>query len=59
MTPTDVLREEHRVILKALDLLAGAADRVEAGAVVAAAWWTGVVGWLRTFADRSHHAKEK
>ena len=59
MTPTEVLREEHRVILMALDVLARAADRVEAGAPVAGAWWTEVVRWLRAVADRSHHAQEE
>jgi hemerythrin-like domain-containing protein len=59
MTPTDLLREEHRVILKALDALERAAGRTAAGGSVADAWWTGVVAWLRVFADRNHHAKEE
>jgi len=59
MTPTDLLRDEHRLILKALDALERAADRAGADRPVADAWWTGAVAWLRTFADRSHHAKEE
>jgi hemerythrin-like domain-containing protein len=59
MTPTDLLREEHRVILGALDVLERAVDRAAAGRAVADAWWTGAVAWLRTFADRNHHAKEE
>jgi len=58
-TPTDVLREEHRVILKALDVLDGARERLSAGERVADAAWHGVLDWLRTFADARHHAKEE
>jgi hemerythrin-like domain-containing protein len=59
MTPTDLLRDEHRLILEALDVLERAADRMAAGGAVGDAWWTGVVAWLRTFADRNHHSKEE
>jgi hemerythrin-like domain-containing protein len=59
MTPTELLREEHRVILRALEMLERAATRAASGAAVDAVWWTGVVAWLRTFADRNHHAKEE
>jgi hemerythrin-like domain-containing protein len=55
MTPTDRLRDEHRVILGALDLL----ERAATGRRVPEAWWASVVAWLRAFADRSHHAKEE
>lgn len=54
-SPTDVLRDEHRVILSALDLLEAAASR----AAVPAGWWEDAIGWLRSFADRNHHAKEE
>jgi hemerythrin-like domain-containing protein len=59
MTPIDLLREEHRVILGALDALERAAERGAAGGPVADAWWSAVVTWLRAFADRNHHAKEE
>ena len=52
--PTDVLREEHRVILSALELLERAAGRD-----VLDRWWTEALAWLRAFADRNHHAKEE
>lgn len=59
MTPTDLLRDEHRVIFKGLDVLERAAARVTAGELVADGWWAAAVTWLRAFADRSHHAKEE
>jgi hemerythrin-like domain-containing protein len=59
MTSTDVLREEHRVILRALDLLEAAARRLAAGTPLPEGWWPEIIEWLRGFADRNHHAKEE
>lgn len=58
-SPTDVLREEHRVILRALAVLESAADRRPADGRVPDGWWERAVAWLREFADASHHAKEE
>jgi hemerythrin-like domain-containing protein len=58
-TPTDVLRAEHTLILRGLDLRAAAPGRVEGGAAPPDGWWEEVLGWLRAFADRNHHAKEE
>lgn len=58
-TPTEILREEHRVILRALAALEAAAARVAAGSAVPDGWWAEVIRWLRTFADKNHHAKEE
>lgn len=58
-TPTDVLRHEHEVILRALQLLERLGRRLEAGEAVDRA----ALAWLRdffsTFADRCHHGKEE
>jgi hemerythrin-like domain-containing protein len=59
VTPTQILREEHRVILRALVLLEVAAGRLEAGRALPAGWWERLLEWLRAFADRNHHAKEE
>lgn len=59
MTPTDILREEHRVILRALELLETAARRLDCGAPLPDGWLAQLVAWLRGFADRNHHAKEE
>ena len=58
-TPTDVLRDEHRVILRALDVLEAAAARLAGGRPLPDGWWPEIIAWLRTFADKNHHAKEE
>ena len=58
-TPTDVLRDEHRVILRALDVLEAAAARLAGGRLLPEGWWPEIIAWLRGFADRTHHAKEE
>ena len=58
-SPTDVLREEHRVILRALALLESAADRPGRPEALPDGWWERLIGWLRAFADLNHHAKEE
>jgi hemerythrin-like domain-containing protein len=57
-TPTDVLREEHRVILQALALLESAAGG-DPSATAPPGWWERALEWLRAFADRNHHDKEE
>jgi hemerythrin-like domain-containing protein len=57
--PTDTLREEHRVILRAIALLEVAAGRPTDGRPLPEGWWENLLDWLRNFADRNHHAKEE
>jgi hemerythrin-like domain-containing protein len=56
--PTDVLREEHRVILQGLALLESAAG-ADPPTAAPSAWWERALEWLRAFADRNHHDKEE
>jgi hemerythrin-like domain-containing protein len=58
-SPTDTLRAEHEVILRALDVLTAAAARQASGVPVPEAFWPEIVHWLRSFADVNHHAKEE
>ena len=58
-SPTQTLREEHRVILRAIVLLEVAAARLDDGRAVPDGWWEELLEWLRAFADRNHHAKEE
>jgi hemerythrin-like domain-containing protein len=59
MTPTEILREEHRVILAALDTLEMAADRLAAGRPAPEPWWEDMLAWLGAFVERTHHAREE
>ena len=56
---TDLLREEHRVIMRALDVLEVAAARLAGGRPLPEEWWPEIIAWLRSFADKNHHAKEE
>jgi hemerythrin-like domain-containing protein len=58
-SPTDRLRDEHRLILRALDLLEAAAGRAASTGSVPDAWWPELAGWVASFADRNHHGKEE
>ncbi|HEX6212534.1 MAG TPA: hemerythrin domain-containing protein [Methylomirabilota bacterium] len=56
---TDILRDEHQLILHALLNLEHAAVRLGAGGRLPEDLWTRTICWFRAFADRSHHAKEE
>ena len=56
MMPTERLEEEHQVILKMLEI--GRAMSEEIGGVDAETLGS-VIDFIRTFADRCHHAKEE
>ena len=58
-TPTDILRDEHILILRGLDALEAAAQCLQSGAPAREEWWTELLAWLRGFADQNHHAKEE
>jgi len=58
-TPTDILRAEHVLILQALETIESAARALDRAASIPDEWWTEMIGWLRGFADRNHHAKEE
>lgn len=56
---TEILRDEHGVILGVLRSLEHAAERLSGGDALPDGLWTGLIAWLRDFADRTHHAKEE
>lgn len=58
-TPTQGLMDDHVVIVRMLDVVEAAAERIAAGGGLPGGWWDEVIAWLRTFADRNHHAKEE
>ncbi|MBX3268811.1 MAG: hemerythrin domain-containing protein [Sandaracinaceae bacterium] len=59
MRPTERLMEEHRAILRALDVLERIADRYGDAPSAHAEDARAVVGFIRGFADELHHGKEE
>lgn len=57
--PTQVLKDEHTLILQALDALERKIAALEAGAAPDRAYFEKAVQFLRTFADQCHHGKEE
>jgi hemerythrin-like domain-containing protein len=53
------LGEEHQVILRVLEGVHGMAFNLEHGKPVQAEHLEGLLGFIGTFADRCHHAKEE
>jgi hemerythrin-like domain-containing protein len=56
---TDILRDEHQVILRVLLTLESAAEQLAAGGAMPEERWAGMIAWLRAYADGNHHAKEE
>ncbi len=56
---TSILRNEHELILKMLDVADTVAGRLDQGAAVTPDTLSGILEFLRLFADRSHHGKEE
>lgn len=59
MRPTDVLREEHRAIERALSALETVAQRVQNGEPMPIELIRDLLQFIRQFADQCHHCKEE
>jgi hemerythrin-like domain-containing protein len=59
MTPTEILKEEHRLILDVLNSLEEAADRLDSGGDVSPDFFLDAAEFVAEFADRCHHRKEE
>lgn len=59
MTATDILIEEHRIILRVLDCLEEAADRLDSGDKIDPEFFLDAAEFVAGFADRCHHGKEE
>lgn len=57
--PTQVLKDEHTLILEALDAIERKLSAVESGSAPDRAYFERAVQFLRTFADQCHHGKEE
>jgi hemerythrin-like domain-containing protein len=56
---TNVLRQEHEVILRVLDATESAATSLESGTTLPSEVLTTTVEFLKLYADRQHHGKEE
>jgi hemerythrin-like domain-containing protein len=57
--PTQILKDEHALILEALDAIERKVAALEAGAAPDRAYFEKAVQFLRSFADQCHHGKEE
>ncbi len=58
-TATNTLRDEHKAILKMLDVTEEVVRRIKGGDAVAPETISGLLEFFRVFADRCHHGKEE
>ena len=58
-SPTQILKDEHTLILEALDGLERKLTALEAGAAPDRTYFEKAVRFIRTFADECHHGKEE
>jgi len=59
MTPTEILKHEHKVILLVLGAAEKAVDAMQTTGEVNVSEIESVLDFFRNFADRCHHAKEE
>ncbi len=59
MKPTEILKEEHVAIKRMLKVIESVCLRLESGEDVSPEHLEQIVGFLRGFADKCHHAKEE
>src|SRR5512135_730494 len=59
MQATDILSEEHKVIIRVLTALEKAASRLEAGEAVEPGFFIESADFIKGFADGCHHKKEE
>ena len=59
MTPTEVLKHEHKIVLAVLEGAAREAQNIQATGTVDTEKVAKIVDFLRVFVDKCHHAKEE
>lgn len=59
MNPIEKLKSEHQNILVGIELLEAAAYRIENGEPVSPDFFRKAIDFIRSYADRYHHAKEE
>lgn len=59
MRPTEILMEEHKAILRLLEVLRKISAKLQNGSSVNVEALEKAVDFIRTFSDKCHHAKEE
>jgi len=59
MNPIEKLVDEHKVILRGIDLLEKGAKTLESGKEIESGFFNSMIDFIREFADHYHHAKEE
>ncbi len=59
MKPTDILREEHELILVMLNIINAVCVKIEKDERPEISRLVSIIDFIRNFADRCHHAKEE
>ncbi len=58
MKATDILMDEHQVILRVISALEGAVDKIDSGKI-SPAFFIDASDFIKNFADGCHHVKEE
>jgi hemerythrin-like domain-containing protein len=59
MTPTEILKEEHHLVLVMLKIMEAICKKLEQNQAVKMEDLDAIIDFIRGFADRCHHAKEE
>ena len=59
MKPTRILSDEHKNILRVIDILAKKADELEKEKNINMDFFEKIIEFIRNYADKFHHAKEE
>ena len=59
MKPTEILKEEHQLVLLMLKVMEAVCARLDRGETVQTEDLAAIIDFIRTFADGCHHAKEE
>lgn len=57
--PTQILRDEHDVILRGLEILESCSEKLHQGEAVPPAQLESLIEFFRLYADKTHHGKEE
>lgn len=59
MKPTEILKEEHRLVLVMLQVIDAVCAKLDKGETVDDGHLASIIDFIRTFTDQCHHAKEE